>query len=88
MVIALIAALPKLMSCTFQLAIYKEGENQNQPISARPIHGMMTPHTVMEETRPVYLAPPKFRTVASQSVKMVAAQVIIGSRDLFRNPSA
>ena len=88
MVMEFVAASPKGILFTFQLAIYMSVENHPQPITASPIHGIMTPHTVMEETPPVYFGPPKLRMVASQSTPIVAIAVKSGSSVVPRNPQA
>ena len=85
-VMELVAASPKGILFTFQFAMYMSGEKKNQPMIARPIQGIITPHTVIEETLPVYFGPPKLSTVANQSTPMVATAVMTGSKVLPKNP--
>ena len=78
MVIALVAASPNGMLCTFQLAAYISPEKKNQPTVEITSTGIITPQTVIEPILPVMLGPPKFGRVVTQMTAMVATQDIIG----------
>ena len=85
MVIALVAASPNGILCTFQLAAYISPEKKNQPTVEITRIGIITPQTVTEPILPVMLGPPKFGIVVIQRTAMVAAQVIIGLSSAPKN---
>lgn len=58
----------------FQLATYKSGSNQNQPITDKISTGMITHQTATALNLPVMLAPKKLEAVQTQSTTIVAMQ--------------
>ena len=85
MVIALVAASPNGISCTFQFAAYISPEKKNQPAVEIIRIGAITPQTVTEPILPVMDGPPKFGNVVIHNTAIVAAQDIIGLSSASKN---